>query len=661
MPRQGSPRVVVSNRRSLLLDVLRKPLGAASVVFLLLIITASVLAPVLATHNPLHQDLGAVRLMPSAEHWLGTDALGRDIYSRLLYGGQESLLGVAQALVVALALAVPIGIAAGYFGGWFDWVVMRSIDISLAIPGIIVTLAVLAIFQNSMFAAMVVYGVLVSAGAARVIRSVVLGVREELYIDAARTTGLSSAQILVRHVLPRTLGVVIVQAAMLSAIALGVQTGLAFLGFGPQPPAPTWGGMVGEASSMLQYFTWMIVPTAGVIVLTTLAFGLLGDAVRDANAERIARPVRAAGARASSGAHEAAAEPSATEAVREDSALPVDETALLSVRDLTVAFGSGEGATVVLDRVSFDIQRGETVGLVGESGSGKTVTAMAVLGLLAEGGRVVSGQIRFDGADISGYSRRQYGALRGTKMAMISQEPMVALDPAFRIGFQIAEVVRAQHRVSWRAARRRAQELLEAVRLPNPREVAKLYPHQVSGGMAQRIAIAIALAGRPQLLVADEPTTALDVTVQAEILDLLRALQERLGMAVLFVTHDWGVVADICDRAVVMYAGQVVERSTVERAFEEALHPYSQALQRSNPHDVPKGAPLPTIGGAVPPAGMWPSGCHFAPRCPLATEACREARIPMIAVHEEHGARCIRIDEARADRTRREEALEAAR
>jgi len=654
--RQGSPRVIASNRRSLFVDVLRKPMGAVSIAYLLVVITMSLMAPVLATHNPLTQNLDSVRLTPSAEYWLGTDALGRDIYSRLLYGGQESLLGVAQALIVALVLAVPIGIAAGYFGGWFDWLVMRSIDISLAIPGIIVTLAVLAIFQNSMFAAMVVYGVLVSASAARVIRSVVLGVREELYMDSARTTGLANAQILVRHVLPRTLGVIIVQAAMLGAIALGVQTGLAFLGFGPQPPAPTWGGMVGEASSMLQYFSWMIVPTSGIIVLTTLAFGLLGDAVRDANAERIERPVR--GARRSAIRPAADAMTTAADDVPDETVLPADETALLSVRDLTVAFGAGENEVVVLDRVGFDIRKGETVGLVGESGSGKTVTAMAVLGLLAEGGRVVSGQIWFDGVDISGYTRRQYRALRGTKMAMISQEPMVALDPTFRIGFQIAEVVRAQHKVSWRAARRRALELLEAVRLPNPQEVAKLYPHQVSGGMAQRIAIAIALAGRPQLLVADEPTTALDVTVQAEILDLLRALQNRLGMAILFVTHDWGVVADICDHAVVMYAGQVVERTTVERAFGDPLHPYSQALQRSNPHDAPKGIALPTIGGMVPPAGRWPIGCHFAPRCALATEACRDGRIPLVSVQEDHAARCIRIDAARVAR---EEALEVAR
>ena len=648
--RQGSPRVVDTKRRSLLVDVLRKPMGAVSAAFLLLVIVVSLLAPTLATHNPMQQNLDAVRLTPTPEYWLGTDSLGRDIYSRLLYGGQESLLGVAQALIVALALAIPIGIAAGYFGGWFDWLVMRGIDISLAIPGIIVTLAVLAIFQNSMLAAMVVYGALASASAARVIRSVVLSVREELYIDSARTTGLTGLQILVRHVFPRALGAIIVQAAMLSAIALGVQTGLAFLGFGPQPPDPTWGGMVGEASSMLQYFTWMIVPTSGVIVLTTFAFGLLGDAVRDANAERIERPVR--------GAQGAQSPARSSGGQTDEMVVPADETALLSVRELTVAFGSGENETVVIDRVSFDIRVGETVGLVGESGSGKTVTAMAVLGLLAEGGRVVSGEVWFEGTDISGYSRKQYRSLRGKKMAMISQEPMVALDPTFRIGYQVAEVVRAQHKVSWRAARRRAGELLEAVRLPNPHEVAKLYPHQVSGGMAQRVAIAIALAGRPQLLVADEPTTALDVTVQAEILDLLRALQSRLGMAVLFVTHDWGVVADICDRAVVMYAGQAVESASVERVFTEPAHPYSQALQRSNPHEAVKGIPLPTIGGVVPPPGDWPNGCHFAPRCAFATDACREGRIPMLAVQEDHLARCIRIDVTHGTH---EESLEVAK
>ncbi|TFV85394.1 dipeptide/oligopeptide/nickel ABC transporter permease/ATP-binding protein [Microbacterium sp. dk485] len=647
--RQGSPRVVASNRRNLFVDVMRRPLGAGAAVYLAVVVLASALAPVLAPHDPLKQSLTAVRQGPSAEYPLGTDALGRDLLSRLLYGGQESLIGVAQALIVALVIAVPLGIASGYFGGWFDRVVMRCIDINMAIPNLIVTLAVLAIFRNSMAAAMVVYGVLVSASAARVIRSAALGVREELYIDAARTTGLGGLQILVRHIFPRTLGVIIVQAAMLSAIALGVQTGLAFLGFGPPPPEPTWGGMVGEASSMLQFHTWMIVPTAGVITLTTLAFGLLGDAVRDANAEGIQRPMRPSTSRSRAARGQAqAARVAAAAAV--DPVAPAPADALLSVRGLTVAFGSGDDETIVVDGADFDIRRGETVGLVGESGSGKTVTAMAVLGLLAEGGRVVSGRIWFEGADISGYTQAQYRALRGTKMAMISQEPMVALDPAFRIGFQLAEVIRSHNKISWRAARKRAVDLLAAVRLPDPQHVASLYPHQVSGGMAQRVAIAIALAGRPQLLIADEPTTALDVTVQAEILDLLRALQRRMGMAILFVTHDWGVVADICDRAVVLYAGQVVEHATVSEMFRDPLHPYTQALQASDPHNAVKGEPLPTIGGVVPPPGQWPEGCHFAARCRFVTDACRVGRIPQVDRGEGRDARCIRIDVARAAR-----------
>ena len=628
--RQGSPRVFRGTGRNLFAATIRKPLGAVSLVYLAIVVAATVAAPWLAPHDPLHQRLDSVRLGPSAEFLLGTDALGRDILSRLLHGGQETMIGVAQALIVALALAIPLGIAAGFLGGWVDRLVMRVVDVTMAVPGIIVTLAVLAIFANSMTAAMVTFGALASGAVIRVIRSSVLGVREELYIDASRTIGLTNPQILVRHVLPRTLGVIIVQTALLAAIALGVQTGLAFLGFGPPPPSPTWGGMVGEASTMLQLHMWMIFPTAGIITITTLAFGLLGDAVRDANAERFTGGPRA---------HHR--EEAATRTIA-----PVgsrDERALLSVRGLTVAFGTGTAETVVLDGVDFDVHPGETVGLVGESGSGKTVTALAVLGLLAAGGRIVSGEIWFDGEDISGYSRAQYRKLRGKEIALISQEPMVALDPAFRVGFQVAEAVRSHERCSPAAAKKRALELLADVRLPDPRAVAKLYPHQLSGGMAQRVSIAIALAGRPRLLVADEPTTALDVTVQAEILDLLRQLQRDTEMSIMFVTHDWGVVADICDRAVVMYAGQVVERATVREVFADPLHPYTQGLRSSSPHHARRGEPMPAIGGMVPPPTDWPTGCHFAPRCPVATAACRESRIEERVFDHGRTGRCIRI------------------
>jgi peptide/nickel transport system permease protein len=623
-----------SRRPGILRSVARKPLGVTAAVILMLIIAAAVFAEQLAPFDPLQQDLFNVKQLPDSTYLLGTDSLGRDVLSRLLFGARDSLSGVLLAVVVALAISIPVGVTAGYVGGWFDRFVMRMIDINMAIPNLIVTLAVLAIFNNNVTAAMITVGILSAARIIRVIRSTVLGVREELYIRSAEVIGLSAPQILLRHVLPRTRGVIIVQASMDAAIALGIQTGLAFLGFGPPPPNPTWGGMVSEASTLLASHVWLLVPTGGIIAITTLAFGLLGDAVRDANAERY----QATASRAAKQRRRASV-PATLETT------PADAGALLSVRDLQIAFGEGEHEIVVVDGADFDIRPGETVGLVGESGSGKTVTALAILGLLTAGGRIPRGSITFDGREITGLSHTDYRMLRGKEIAMISQEPMVALDPVFRIGSQLMEAVRTHDGCGRSAARKRAIELLREVRLPNPEAVLRMYPHQVSGGMAQRVVIALALAGRPRLLIADEPTTALDVTVQAEILDLLRTLQRETGMAILLVTHDWAVVADICSRAVVMYAGQVVEKAGIREMFSEPRHPYTRGLLESSPHLARKGEPLPAIGGMVPPPGSWPSGCHFAPRCPLAVEACRGEPIPEFQLEGDRSSRCIRIDE----------------
>ncbi|GAA3668952.1 dipeptide/oligopeptide/nickel ABC transporter permease/ATP-binding protein [Arthrobacter ginkgonis] len=624
------PAAPPSTLRRVTRDFLRKPLGVAAALFVLLMLAASVLAPWIAPADPLLQNLMSVKQGPSAEHLLGTDSLGRDVLSRLLYGGAESIFGVLQALTAALVVGVPLGVATGYLGGRFDKILMRAIDIKMAIPGIIVTLSVLAIFNNSMAAAMVTFGLLASGNIIRVIRSTVLGVREELYVDAARVIGLGSAAIIFRHILPRTIGVVIVQTAMLASIALGVQTGLAFLGFGPPPPAPTWGGMVSEASGLLRQHPWMMVPTAGLITVATLALGLLGDAMRDVNSERLGRP-QGSGRRRTVPAAAPAGAP--------------DPAALLSVRGLSVAFDDGEKETVVVQGASFDIHPGETVGLVGESGSGKSVTALALLGLLGDNGRIVAGSVHYRGTDISAHTQAQYRELRGKEMALISQEPMVALDPAFRVGWQIAEVVMTHRGCTRKEARAHVLDLLAAVKLPDPAKVARLYPHQISGGMAQRIVIAMALAGEPKLLIADEPTTALDVTVQAEILDLLHGLQQERELAVLFVTHDWAVVADICSRAVVMYAGEIVEKATVRQMFDRPLHPYTRGLLDSSPHLARKGEPLPTIGGIVPPPSQWPAGCHFSTRCPLATAACRAGGVAEVGLAEGRTSRCLRIDE----------------
>jgi peptide/nickel transport system permease protein len=618
---------------SLTRALLRKPLGVAAAAVIALLVLSALLAPWLSAYDPTTQDIAAARQGPSAAHWLGTDLLGRDLLTRLMYGGRDSLLGVAEALLVMLAIAVPIGILAAYLRGAFDRAVLAVIDIVMSIPAILITLASLAIFSNSMLAAMITIGILASAAFARVFRSTVLAQRQAPFVQAAVVTGLPTARILLRHVLPQARGTILVQSSLFAAATLGIQTGLSFLAFGPPPPAPTWGGMVAEAASAIQSFPWMFVPTGGVIVIATLALGLLGDALRDAAAEQVRRPRRSTGqsraAMAAANADDARTRPAAD--------------AVLAVHDLSVAFGDDDPVTVV-DRVSFDVRRGEILGIVGESGSGKTVTALATMGLLGRGGRVIGGDIVFDGTDISA-SAAAMKQIRGSGIAYISQEPLVALDPSFTVGFQIVEVVRRHDRCSRRQARQRALELLAAMRLPDPARVFRSYPHQISGGMAQRVVIAKALAGRPRLLIADEPTTALDVTVQAEILTLLSSIREDTGMSIILVTHDWGVVAQTCDRTLVMYAGQVVEEAMVTDLLRSPRHPYTRGLLASDPHGARRGDILPTIGGVVPPPGAWPRGCRFADRCALVRPECRSMPIAMVEVGDDRVSRCVRVDE----------------
>ena len=275
------------------------------------------------------------------------------------------------------------------------------------------------------------------------------------------------------------------------------------------------------------------------------------------------------------------------------------------MRGLTVTRQGQAGPTLVVDSVNFDVFPGETVGLVGESGCGKTVTALAVLRLLPGSLAVAGGEARWTGRDLLRMPDRDFSRLRGSALAYVSQEPQASLDPCFTVGSQLSEVIRRHDRVPRSAARARMADLLRQVELPDPPRTARSYPHELSGGMAQRVALALALAGRPQLLIADEPTTALDVTVQAEMLALLRRLQRETGMAILLITHDWGVVADICDRTMVMYAGQVVERGGVQDLFDRPLHPYTLGLLRSHPSLARAGQPIKALSGRVVQPGAW--------------------------------------------------------
>ena len=595
--------------------LLRHPLGGVSLAVLALIVVCCALAPVIAPYPRDASDFTHELSGPSGAHWLGTDELGRDILTRLLYGGQSTLLAAALAAAIAVAIGTALGVAGGYLRGRTDRVLTFWGDLLLTIPLLVVLIVVVSVFPASLYPAMLPLGLLLSAPPMRVIRSVTMTVREDLYIEAARVSGLSHWQIMRRHVLPRIYGPIVVQATLAASVAVMLASGLAFLGFGVQVPAPSWGTMVAEAASQYQQQPWFLVPTGGIIALTVLSLGLLGDALRDAvTGEWTGQSARGRPARRPSVA--AKSTPSSRTAAADPGPIP-----LLAVRDLRITVPGPDGGTVLVSGMSFDLLPGRTLAIVGESGCGKSVTARALLGVAPPGARV-DGSIRLQqapaGADgppgaetatteLAGMREAQWRAVRGRRIAFVGQEPLSGLDPTQTVGAALSEVIRAYSGCGRKHARERALALLSRVKLDDPERVATLYPHQVSGGMAQRVTIARALAGDPEILVADEPTTALDVTIQADILALLRSLQLTSGIAVLLVTHDWGVVAGLADDVLVMYAGQAVERSAAPDVFGAPRHPYTEALLRSDPHAATPGRALPVIAGTVPSPGQWPA------------------------------------------------------
>jgi oligopeptide/dipeptide ABC transporter ATP-binding protein len=316
------------------------------------------------------------------------------------------------------------------------------------------------------------------------------------------------------------------------------------------------------------------------------------------------------------------------------------EDPLLSIRDLSVAFATDAGPALAVDRVSFDVQPGETLGVVGESGCGKTVTALSILRLVQAPGSIEGGEIVYKGRDLLKLSERDMRKVRGNEISMIFQEPMTSLNPVFTCGYQIREAVQLHQKKNKREAEEVTVEMLDLVGIPDPRNVAKAYPHQLSGGMRQRVMIAMALSCNPSLLIADEPTTALDVTIQAQILDLLQSLQERFHMAIMMITHDLGVIAETARRVVVMYAGQVAEMADVGDIFAAPRHPYTMGLQASIPRLVHKGRELSVIPGRVPDPLEYPTWCRFADRCPHVEEKCREGAIGLRGVGANHRVRC---------------------
>jgi peptide/nickel transport system ATP-binding protein len=313
---------------------------------------------------------------------------------------------------------------------------------------------------------------------------------------------------------------------------------------------------------------------------------------------------------------------------------------LLAVDGLRTHFATAGGVVRAVDGISFTIERGEVLGLVGESGCGKSVTSLSIMRLVPPPGSIVGGRIQLESDDLLGKDAEAMRRVRGARIAMVFQEPMTSLNPVFTIGDQIAAAVRAHAGGGRRAAWERAVDMLDRVQMPAPRDRARDYPHQLSGGLRQRAMIALALAPGPELLIADEPTTALDVTIQAQILDLLRRLQAQRGMAILLITHDLGVVAELCHRVAIIYAGRIVELAPTARIFDEPLHPYTRSLLRCLPHPSRFGQPLSSIEGAPPDLRQDAGGCRFAPRCPLAVERCRREEPPLVERRPGHFVAC---------------------
>ncbi len=564
-----------SRRSHLVRRLLRNPTGLLSVAVLLIVFLTAIFAGMLATHDPNFADLRHILAKPGGDYILGTDASGRDIWSRLHFASRYSLLGAALATSIAAILGVTSGLVAGFYGRWFESIAAWFTSLLMALPGIVVLLAARAVLGPSMWIAMSVFGVLLAPAFYRLTYAAVVGVRSELYVDAARVAGVKDLSIIGRHILTVVRAPVIIQAATVTIIAIAIQAGLGFIGM-LDNKIPTWGSMLNDAFARIYVEPQMLLWPSGAIALTAIGFALFANTLRD-ELERSVKPRKLKGK--AKAAADAAIDTSGAPAVVHEETGELEAAILLNVSGLVVGYDQPDGTlTQVVNGVSLTVRKGEVHGLIGESGSGKTQTAFAILGLLPEGGRVAAGEIEFEGESLASKSPKERRRLQGRRISYVPQEPMSNLDPSFTIGSQLVEPMRATLGMSAKEAKSRALELLATVGIDDPERTFAAYPHEVSGGMAQRVLIAGAVSCKPDLIIADEPTTALDVTVQAEILDLLRGLQRELDVAVLLVTHNFGVVADLCDRVSVMQSGRIVETGPVGSIFGGPRHKYTKAL-----------------------------------------------------------------------------------
>jgi len=604
-------------------NVLRTPVGLAATLLSAAVLVLAVVAPVLWADRADAIDTGNILAGPSGEHWAGTDNLGRDIFFRTLVATRLSVELALAATAIAVVVGLLLGTVTFVLGRRSGRLVTAGVNIAVAFPGLLLALFFAVVFGVGATGAVLAIGLAGAPAFARLTQTLVAGVEARDFVAAAQVAGVSRLRILGRHVLPNISEPLVVNATIGAGGALLSFAGLSFLGLGVQQPAYDWGRLLYDGIGAIYVNPAAALTPGAAVLLAGLAFNLFGESV-----------AKALGLGQVAGIPLTATTPettTSTPAAPAAAAHPNDDV-VLDVRDLVVTLQTAAGPIRPVRGVTFGVRRGEAVGIVGESGSGKSLTALAVTRLVGDLGRVDATRLDLLGEDLRARDTKAQRHLLGTSLAMVFQDPMTSFNPTRRVGRQLAEVSRHHQGLSRRAALARAVDRLEAVRIDHPEQRAHQYPHEFSGGMRQRAMIGMGLMGTPALIVADEPTTALDVTVQQRVLDLLAAIRETDRVALMLISHDVTVVSEVCDRVLVMYAGRIVEDLPATELATAARHPYTRALVAAVPHmDTDLDRPLAVIPGRpVDPADV-PPGCAYAARCPLASSRCRTEDPPLEA------------------------------
>ena len=600
-----------------------KTSSKVALVLLLAVVLVSVLAPVLAPYDPLA--IGTARQAPDALHMFGTDDKGRDILSRILYGGRISLIIGFGSVLFALVTGSIVGALAAVTRKWVSEVIMRVLDVIMSVPGIALAAVLVTILGKSVPAIIFSIGFMYMPQIARIVRANIVSEYGEDYVRAVIVSGARAPWILMKHVLRNCAAPIMVFTVTLVADAIIFEASLTFLSAGIAEPTPTWGNILADArAGVLSGRWWQALYPGIAIMLTCLALNILSEGITDAMASApnapvsaensesrreadllVADPVRAYKQQAASLAGRLSALRE-VELARADRRAPdYSVTPLLEVKNLSIGFPR-HGDVNVVDNVSFDVRPGQCMALVGESGCGKSITTKTIMNLLPDTARI-TGEVVYKGTDLLKLSSEEHRKLLGTEIAMVYQDSLSALNPSMLISAQMKQLTS-------RGGTRSAEELLELVGL-DPKRTLESYPHELSGGQCQRVVIAMALTRDPSLVICDEPTTALDVTVQKQVIKLLNDLQKKLGFAMIFVSHDLALVAEVASEITVMYAGQVVESAPTKELLTNPVHEYTQGLLGSvlsiEAHD---GSRLHQVPGSVPSPADFPAGDRFAPR-----------------------------------------------